>query len=128
MNIIAGILIGLIGFFILMQVMIRLKMRAQKGKPAPVYTGTGSKRVAKGEKTILYFFSPSCGACRSMTPVFQKLAKTEKSVVLVDISQEMSTAAAFGIMGTPSVVVVENGVINDFRVGAMPETAIYDLL
>lgn len=128
MDILLYIVVGVIIFFVTMQVFVRLKMRAQKGKPAPELAGKAGKHIKKGQKAIFYFFSHSCGACKPMTPIFDRLSKKEKSIFMVNIADDMETARAFGIMGTPSVVVVENGVISEFLVGQVPEAGIYDLL
>jgi thioredoxin 1 len=128
MEIVAYILAGIVALFILLQVAVRVSMARKKGKPAPELGGKLGKEMSKGGRTVLYFFSPQCGACKPMTPVFEKLAKSEKSIKLVNIADDMETARKFGIMGTPSVVVVEEGIIKDFRVGQMGEPQIYNLV
>ena len=105
-----------------------LRMKMKKGKPAPSLSGSYGKAVKSGETTLFYFYSPSCGACRSMTPVVERYAGRNDRCFKVDVSQDMETARSFGVMGTPSTVVVENGTIRDFIVGPRPEKELTALL
>ncbi len=122
------IVLGVIALFFLLQFFMAFKMRLQKGKPAPVVSGAAGKAIQRGDKVLLYFFSPNCGACRTMTPVVQKMAKSQKNVYPVDISRDLTVARQFGVMGTPSTVLVETGKISEFLVGPQPEAKLRSLL
>lgn len=128
MSVVLYIVIGLVALFVLAQVSMMMKMRAKKGKPAPQVNGKAGRAVQQGEKSLFYFFSPSCRACRYMTPYMQEMAKKNKNVFNVDISKDMQTAQKFGVMGTPSVVLVQGGTIQEFLVGAQSESRITTLL
>jgi len=122
------ILIVLVVLFFGFQYLTILKMKLKKGKDAPELKGTHGKAVKSGKITLFYFYSPSCGACRSMTPVVERFTKNNQHCFKVDISKDMDTARAFGVMGTPSTVIVENGVIKEFIVGPRPESELTSLL
>lgn len=112
-----------VALFFGFQYLTVFRMRLKRGKPAPNLAGAYAKAVKTGKPALFYFYSPGCGACRSMTPVVEGYTKKSTRCFKVDVSQDMNTARAFGVMATPSTVVVENGVIRDFLVGprAAPE-------
>ena len=66
---------------------------------------------------MVYFFSPSCRACKAQTPVIKSLQKAYRNVFDVDISADMETARIFGIKATPATVAVKDGVIDKVFVG-----------
>ena len=121
MSTIISIIVGIAALFIGMQLFMVLKMKFKKGKSAPQVEGKAGRLIKSGERVMFYFYSPGCRACKPMTPVVKNLAKKNGNIFPVDISQDMSTARKFGVMGTPSTVVIEAGKIKDFLVGFQPE-------
>lgn len=113
-SVIALVLLAFIGFRYIMI----LKLKLKKGKDAPELSGKYDKAVRSGEKALFYFYSNSCGACKPMTPVVKELSENNRNCFLVDVQNDMVTPGAFGVMATPSTVVVEDGKIKDFLVGA----------
>jgi len=93
----------------------RLRGRAIESFDAPA-----SKPLRGRSSGLLYFFSPGCGACKTMTPVIEELSRRNPAVRAVDISRDMASARAFGILGTPSLVVMREGLVADVRVGPLP--------
>ncbi|MDF1563181.1 MAG: thioredoxin family protein [Deltaproteobacteria bacterium] len=120
--------LGVVALFFGLQIFLVLKMRAAKGKPAPALPGKLGERIAKGERLLFYFYSPTCGACRAMTPVVQRMGKASSRVQAIDISQDMETARAFGIMGTPATLVVDGGTVTELLIGAQPQSRLEALL
>jgi len=128
MNIVWTIL-GIIALFLVGgQIMLRMQSVLKKGKPAPEVAGKAGKTMNSGSNTLFYFFSPSCRACVQMTPMIKNMAKTNKNVFPVDVSKEMQTAQKFGVMRTPTVVLVKDGKIDKFLVGAQTESKMVSLL
>jgi thioredoxin 1 len=111
------IVIGVVVLFFLFQYAMIFKMRFKKGKPVPELSGNFQQAVKNHEKVLFYFYSPNCGACRPMTPVIEEFKKKEKNYFSIDVSKDFETARKFGIMATPSTVVVEKGTIKEFLVG-----------
>jgi len=122
------ILLAIIGgFFALtigMQLLIRYKSAALKGKPAPDLGGRPGKIIQKGKAALFYFYSPSCGACAAMTPAVKALSKSNEGVFPVDISSDMAVARKFGVMATPTLVVVKNRVIEQILIGPQPTASL----
>ena len=116
-----------VGFFALMigmRLLIQFKSSALKGKPAPELGGRPGKIVQKGKAALFYFYSPSCGACTAMTPAVKALSKTNDGVFPVDISTDMAVARKFGVMATPTLVVVKDRVIKEVLIGPQPTASL----
>ncbi len=113
-------IVAVIGLaLIVLRYAMLLKVKMKKGKEAPALSGRYEKAVRSGERALFYFYSDNCGACRPMTPIIEELAKKKKHVYKIDVANDMETAQRFGIMGTPSTVIVEAGKIKDIFVGAL---------
>lgn len=69
-------------------------------------------QIANGEKGlfIIKFFSPTCGPCNTMTPVFNALNENnpEVNVYEIDAMESPELAAHFGVRGVPYVTYCEN--------------------
>lgn len=121
------IIIGFVAFIFLFQKLLALKMKFKKGKAAPQLEGRYKKAITGDNKSLFYFYSQSCAACRPMTPIVDKFAG-KKNVFKVDIARDMDVAKKFGVLGTPSTVVVEKGIIKEFLVGPQTESKLAELL
>ncbi|MHB8873785.1 MAG: thioredoxin family protein [Myxococcaceae bacterium] len=112
-----------VGFVVLMmglQLLIAARARAMRGKPAPELSGALGKRIAGGQPALVYFHSPGCGACRPFTPKLEELSRKGGGVHVVDVSRDLGTARAFGVMATPSTIEIAAGRIVDVHVGTVP--------
>lgn len=78
------------------------------------------KALDKG-KSLIYFYSPSCGPCKVQAPIIDKLKNELKHVVSIDISGDFRIARVFGVMGTPSTMIFENGIVKEMFVGTKSE-------
>ena len=116
------IVAAVVGLMVTMQLVIRLKVRALRGKPLPVLAGPWPQRLGGRASSLLYFFSPGCGACRPLTPRFQEMSQRRPgSVFVVNVADDLPLARALGVMATPSIVEVTNGIIVGYHVGRPPE-------
>ncbi len=114
---IIGVVAAFLALLIGMQLFIRYKASALKGKPVPDLGGQAGKHTQKGKAALFYFYSPACGACRSMTPAVKELSKSKEGVFPIDISSDMATARKFGVMATPTLIVVKDRMIKDILIG-----------
>lgn len=122
-SILTVVVVAVLGFFGLMiglQVLVRMKARALRGKPVPPLPGELGKRVARGQAALLYFFSPGCGACRPITPQMKKLRERNPGVFLIDVSTDLAVARALGVMATPSTIEVAGGKVAGYHIGMVP--------
>ncbi|MDH3252609.1 MAG: thioredoxin family protein [Ignavibacteria bacterium] len=118
--IIAAVILMFFGF----QILVITRSRRSRGTRVPGTPGRLGEAVKEGGRVMAYFYSPSCRACRAQTPIIEHLRSRHPNVFSVDASASPETARAFGIMATPSVVIVENGVIERAIVGSRPEGAL----
>ena len=127
--IVAGILLAVvIGGFTLLQVTMIVRMKLKKGKTVPNLPGAHGRRIKKGDKVLLYFYSTNCRACKAITPVVKALQKKRKDIFSINITKDMDTARKLSVMGTPSFVVVEDGIIKEYLAGAIGEQKILELI
>jgi thioredoxin 1 len=112
-------------FVVGLRVFMVLRIKRQEGKPAPELTGRLGRAARGRDKALFYFYSPSCGPCKPMTPVVKAM---RGNVHAVDITQDMETARKFGVMATPTTVLVRHGVVQQILVGPQPAPALKALM
>ncbi len=120
MSWIGFVVLFLIVAFVSMQVSVALRARKMQGKDVGALPGDTGGRIAGHARSLVYFFSPTCGACRAITPIVESLAKDNDAVFAVDVMQDMPLARALGVMATPSTVEIEGGKIVGYHIGAIP--------
>jgi thiol-disulfide isomerase/thioredoxin len=117
MTTIIFIVLGIVLLIFLLQFIMILAAKKSKGRKLSGLTGKLKGLEHNGSKGLVYFFSPSCHACKAQTPIIKELQSTNKNVFDVDISKDMNTAKVFGIKATPTTIVVENGMISQVLLG-----------
>lgn len=65
------------------------------------------------------FWATWCGPCRMQSPVIDQLSEemTEVNFNKVDVDQNQETAAKFGIMSIPTMLIKKDGQVVDTIVG-----------
>jgi len=112
---------AIVALIVTMQVAIRVRARLLRGKPLPALPGSWPKRLGGRGGSVVYFFSPGCAACRSLTPRFKEMShRRPGSVFLVDVAEDLRVAQAFQVMATPSVVEVVDGPLVGYHIGPPP--------
>lgn len=111
------IALGLVAFLFIMQMLPRLIMNKKKGKDMPQLEGKYKKAMKHRGKSLFYFYSDTCRACIPMTPVIKGLKKNYKNCFMVNSGKELSVAKQFGIMATPTTIIVNNKKIEQILVG-----------
>lgn len=118
------IIIGIVGIILIMQFLIRLKSWTKRGKNAPRVSGSLGKSIQQGEKVIAYFYSPTCSACRTQEKYLPKIQENFTNIFRINAVKEREVATAFGLMGTPTTVIIDKGIIKEYFVGITPPAKI----
>lgn len=88
---------------------------------------TFDTEVLQSEEPVLVDFSATwCGPCKKLEPIVHELAGDfdgRLKVVKVDIDQARGTAAKFGVMSVPTVLLFKGGQVRDHVVGLQPKAA-----
>lgn len=61
---------------------------------------------------VVDFWAPWCAPCRMVSPVIEELASEYKGKVVVgkmNVDENTETAAQFGVMSIPTVILFKNG-------------------
>ena len=82
------------------------------------------------KKVLIDFYAEWCGPCKMVSPIVDELANEhpEYLIAKVNVDEEQSLAAQFGVMSIPTLVVIQNGKILKQSVGAMPKAKILEML
>jgi thioredoxin 1 len=122
------VLAGLLVLFVLFNLFPLVRARLARGRSVPELDALLTDAQRRAPRLLVYFWSPRCGMCRGMTPVIDQLAAERGDVLKVNVAESVTLAKHFGVMATPSLAVVEKGVVKDLLLGAKSEPKIRSLL
>jgi thioredoxin 1 len=120
MNNFIMVVVGIVGIFLVFQLIMKYKSWSRRGKQAPKVGGALGRSILKGEKIVAYFYNPTCRACKTQERYLPTVQEKFKNIFRINAAKERETANAFGIMGTPTTIVIEGGIIKAYFVGITP--------
>lgn len=118
---------GLIALIVGAQLLMWIRAKRSVGKAAPD-TSSIDGPAAADKRRLYYFYSASCGPCRAIKPMVEKLRQAHRNLIPIDVSQNLEIAREFGIAGTPSFILVVDGQIEQVLLGGQTEGKLIGML
>ena len=85
------------------------------------------KEKIKNKLLLVDFWAEWCGPCKSMHPIFTRMAKKYKSVrfARVNVDNAQDIAIRYGVQSIPTFIMFKNGEVANTMVGAVGEPGIH---
>jgi thioredoxin 1 len=123
------VIVGLVfGVFAVLWALAYRRSKKMEGQPLDSLGAQLPAEIPRQGRALLYFYSPSCGACRAMRPMIDALLADKLKLVKLDITKSPDIARLFSVMGTPTTLLLEDGVIRSVLLGARTEKELRNLL
>ena len=87
---------------------------------------TFGPEVLKSETPVLVdYWAEWCGPCKSIAPILEAVAKEydgRLKIAKINVDENQSTPAKFGIRGIPTLMLFKNGNVEATKVGALSKS------
>ena len=86
-----------------------------------------NQEMISNDLLLVDFWAEWCGPCKSMHPIFTRMAKKYKSVrfARVNVDNAQDIARKYGVQSIPTFIMFKNGEIANTMVGAVGEPGIH---
>jgi thioredoxin 1 len=102
------------------------------GKPVVVTDQNFQAEVLQTKEPVLVdFWAPWCGPCKMLGPIVEELAGEltgKMKVCKLNVDENGETAAKYGVMSIPTLIVFKDGKPADRLVGYMPKPKLMEKL
>jgi thioredoxin 1 len=73
---------------------------------------------------VVDFWAEWCGPCRQIAPALEEISTSlgaKVTIVKLNVDENPATAAKYGIMSIPTLMLFKNGELSSRQVGAQPK-------
>jgi thioredoxin 1 len=91
----------------------------------------GTVVLKEAKPTLVDFWAPWCGPCRSIGPILEELAaqyNNRVNVVKVNVDDNPATATQYGVRSIPTLLLVKDGKVQDTQIGLLSKKQLETLL
>lgn len=88
------------------------------------------EHISKG-LVLTDFWATWCGPCRMIAPVLEEIDAEmgdKVQIVKIDVDENQATAAEYGVMSIPTLILFKDGEIVDKVVGFRPKEALVEVI
>ena len=86
-----------------------------------------NQEIRNNDLLLVDFWAEWCGPCKSMHPIFTRMAKKYKQIrfARVNVDDAQDIAMKYGVQSIPTFIMFKNGEIANTMVGAVGEPGIH---
>lgn len=86
--------------------------------------------IENNDIVLIDFWASWCGPCKNFGPIFEKVADENPGIAFAkcDTEDQQAVAGQFGVRSIPTLAIFRDQILVFQQAGALPETALVDLI